>query len=203
VGSAVSRGDLVRIGSPRLRLIAVVALLAAIALVVGLFVWGPLGRQNSPAQQASTLLNTGLAAQMAGRTSDAADDYRKVLQLDPRNYWAYYNLGVIDHQAGRTDSAERNYRSALVINPDFVPALYNLAIIRSAATPKEAEDLYRHGISIQPTNATLHLNLGFLLIQEGLKAEGQAELDKAVKLDPNLSSRVPPASPTAAPTPKK
>jgi tetratricopeptide (TPR) repeat protein len=172
-------------------------------LAAGVYLFGPFAHQTTPAQQASTLLSSGLAAQIGGRTSEAADDYRKVLQLDPNNFWADYNLGVLDQTGGRPATAEREYRSALAINPDFVPALYNLAIIRSGSSPREAEDLYRHALALQPTNSSVHLNLGFLLIQEGLKSEGQAELTKAVQLDPSLISRLPPAPPTAAPSPSR
>jgi tetratricopeptide (TPR) repeat protein len=175
---------------------------AVLAIVGFALVWGPLSHQGDK-QSASSLLTAGLAAQKAGRNSEASDDYHKVLQLDPSNYWAYYNLGVIDQQAGSLSSAERNYRSALALNPDLVPALYNLAILRTAPSPKEAEALYRHAISLDPKNAAAHLNLGFLLLQEGDKVGGRAELDMAVKLDPQLASRLPPASPTASASPSR
>jgi len=199
MGFAVSGGGLAALRSPRYRVFAAAALVAVFALVVIAFAWGPLSR---PSGSASSLLTAGLAAQSAGRTSEASDDYHKVLQLDPGNYWAYYNLGVIDQQAGRASPAERNYRSALALNPDLVPALYNLAILRTNPSPKEAETLYRHAISLEPKNASAHLNLGFLLLQEGDKVGGRAELDVAVKLDATLASRLPIASPTASPSRK-
>ena len=202
MGSAVSRGGLSAMRSPRSRVYAAAALFAVFVLVVLAFVWGPFSHPSAK-QSASSLLSAGLVAQNAGRTSEASDDYHKVLQLDPSNYWAYYNLGVIDQQAGGASSAERNYRSALALNPDLVPALYNLAILRSGPSPKEAEALYRHAVALDPTNASAHLNLGFLLLQEGSKVEGRSELDIAVKLDPHLASRLPPASPTASAAPTR
>jgi Flp pilus assembly protein TadD len=202
MGSAVSGGGLSALGSPRYRVFAAAALVAVFALVLIAFVWGPFSHPDAQ-QSASSLLSAGLAAQNAGRTSEASDDYHKVLQLDPSNYWAYYDLGVIDQQASRASSAERNYRSALALNPDLVPALYNLAILQSGPSPKEAEALYRHAILVEPTKATVHLNLGFLLLQEGDKVGGRAELDMAVKLDPQLASRLPLASATASAAPSR
>ena len=202
MGSAVSGGGLSALRSPRYRVYAVAALVAVFALVLSAFVWGPFSRQDAKAS-ASSILSAGLVAQNAGRISEASDDYHKVLQLDPSNYWAYYNLGVIDHQAGRLSAAERNYRSALALNPDLVPALYNLAILRSGPSPKEADAIYRHAIALEPKNAAAHLNLGFLLLQEGDTVGGRAELDTAVKLDPQLASRLPPASPTASAAPSR
>jgi Flp pilus assembly protein TadD len=191
------------IGSSRTRVFAAAAVVAVFAIVAFALVWGPLSHQTDSKQSASSLLAAGLQAQNAGRTSEAADDYHKALQLDPSNYWAYYNLGVIEQQANRQSSAERNYRSALALNPDLIPALYNLAIIRSGPSPKEAEALYRHAIALDPKNAAAHLNLGFLLLQEGDKVGARTELDTAVKLDPQLASRLPPASPTASASPSR
>ena len=182
-------------------------MLAAIAAVAALWIiivtWGPLSnRQVAPTLSEGALLQAGLAAQAAGRNAEAADDYRKILQMNPNNPWAYYNLGLIDQQAGRADSAERNYRAALRISPGFPSALFNLAILRTGPAPKEAEDLYRRAIAVTPNNAWAHLNLGFLLINEGIKAEGQAELQKALKLDPTLAPRVPPVL-LPSPTPSR
>jgi tetratricopeptide (TPR) repeat protein len=165
--------------------------------------WGPLSnRQVAPTLSEGAILQAGLAAQTAGRNAEAADDYHKVLKINPNNPWAYYNLGLMDQQAGRIASAETNYRSALKISPGFPSALFNLAIILTPAAPKEAEDLYRRTIAVTPDNAGAHLNLGFLLIQEGNQAEGKAELQKAVKLNPAMAPRVPPAL-LATPAPSK
>ena len=189
--------------SAQTRALMVGALVAVVALLVIAFAWGPLSRQGASGKQSSSaLLSAGLSAQNAGRIGEAQSDYQKALQVDPTNYWADYNLGVIDQQAGRTASAERYYRSALALNPDLVPALYNLAIIQAGPDPSEAETLYRHASALEPKNAAVHLNLGFLLLQEGNKTEGHAELDMAVKLDPLLASRLPIASPAISPSHK-
>ena len=176
-----------------------VAIVAVAFLWIIVITWGPLSnRQVSGPTSEAGLLNAGLAAQSAGRMSEAATDYHKVLQMNPNNPWAYYNLGLMDQQAGRTASAESNYRATLKISPSFLAALFNLAIIRTGPAPSEAEDLYRRALVVAPTNAGVHLNLGFLLIQEGKTVEGRAELQKAVKLDPSLASRV---SPSLLPSP--
>lgn len=65
-------------------------------------------------------------------------------------------------------------------------------IIRSAAGDgAEAIELYQHAVEVEPSNASAHLNLGFLLIEAGDKKAGQAELDTAVQLDPTLADRIP------------
>lgn len=157
------------------------------------------GRPATEAQRANDLVNAGLRAQTAGRMTEAADDYHKALALDPRNTFAYYDLGVIDQAAGRNASAELEYRTTLQFDPNFVNALYNLAVLRTQVAPTEAVDLYRQAIAAMPKYAAAHLNLGFLLISMGQKAEGKAELDRAVELYPAFVSRIP----TPTPTPKR
>lgn len=177
------------------------ALAATLLVVVGLAACGSsLSSQASSAKQAADALAAGLQAQTQGKTQEAIDDYNKVLQHDSKNKYAYYNLGVIDQQAGRNNSAEKNYRTALQIDPQFEPPLFNLAILRTPASPPEAESLYRQVIAVQPDNAAAHLNLGFLLRSLNRNDEAASEFSKAVSLDPQLASRVPPSP---SPSPKR
>ncbi len=171
--------------------------------LVAVLVAGTCSKGPTDAQKAQAALTAGLKAHAAGRLDEAAADYRKVLVLDPRNKFAYYNLGVIDQTQGDAASAESNYGIALTIDPDFVSALFNLAILRNGeGNSQEAMHLYKHVIRVNPSYASAHLNLGFLLIANGQTKTGQTELARAVQLDPSLASRIPPdlqASP--APTP--
>jgi tetratricopeptide (TPR) repeat protein len=157
--------------------------------------------QQSDAQKASILLQSGMMAHKSGRLAEAAKDYQKALVYDPKNEWAHYNLGLIEQLQGQNAAAVTDYRAALVMDPTLVSAMYNLAILRSGSAPDEAIDLYRHAIAVQPDMALAHLNLGFLLLAQGQQAEATAEFNQAVKLDPNLKGRVP-HSPAPAPSKK-
>jgi tetratricopeptide (TPR) repeat protein len=185
--------------------IAAVALTAVSASVVLI---GSRKPAQTPAQQATALLTAGLAAQGKGDVATATSDYRKLLDLDPKNEFAYYNLGLIDQQAGRSAQAENEYRQSLTSDPNFEVALFNLAILRTKPAPQEAVDLYRHAITLAPKDAGAHLNLGFLLESLGQRQEGVSELKLAVGIDPKLSTRVPAADlaasvPPPAPAPAK
>jgi tetratricopeptide (TPR) repeat protein len=149
-------------------------------------------KQKSESQLASEALAAGLAAHQAGNLPEAAADYREVLVHDPNNKYAYYNLGLIDQTNGSMASADSNYSLAISIDPNYVPALYNLAIVKTAEHDLAAAiDLYERAIGAQPDYADAHLNLGFALIQKGQEKEGNAELKKAVQLDPKLAKRIP------------
>ena len=144
---------------------------------------------GAPAAQVDPL-TAGLDAQTHGRTAEAVKDYQAVLQKDPHNKYAYYNLGLIDQLAGRASAAELNYRTALQTDPNFAPALYNLAILRTGPAPQEAVVLYRHVLKIMPGYAAAHLNLGYVLLSLKQLAAGKSELSLAAKLDPALAPGV-------------
>lgn len=159
-------------------------LLAALAVVAS-------GCGGDDAEGTAETLDAALTAHAEGRIDAATDGYEKVLDEDPDNQFAHYNLGLLDQQAGRLQEAEERYRAAIRTDPNFTSALFNLAIIRAQSDPDEAESLYRSVIRIEPDNASAHLNLGFLLIEGGDQASGEAELERAVELDPSLAARVP------------
>jgi len=168
-----------------------------VAFVLGLLVWGLLAAACSDAPEpgvtdASHVLQQALQAHADGDLDAAADLYKRVLVLDPENKFAYYNLGLIHQTEGRLGAAAENYEQAIAIDPTFGPALFNLATVRAEeGAPEEAIDLYRQVLEVNADNAAAHLNLGFLLVDNGERKEGKAELAIAVQLDPTLESRIP------------
>lgn len=180
----------------RTRWIAVAAV-----LVVALAAVGFLLTRAGDAGTTEKALEAGLAAHVAGDPARAQAKYREVLEDDAGNKFAHYNLGLIDQQADRPVAAEAEYRKALQTDPDYVPALFNLAILLTERAPDEALATYRQVIGIQPDYASAHLNLGFLLKQGGQTAEGDAEIARAIELDPALGQTNPPQGASDATTP--
>jgi Tfp pilus assembly protein PilF len=137
-----------------------------------------------------TLLNKALQQLVAGKTTQAQTDFEEVIRLDPSNKFAYYNLGLIDQTAGKRAAAESQYRLVLTIDNKYAPALYNFGILRAqASATADAIDLYRRAIASLPTSADAHFNLGLLLRTTGKTAEGNAEIQAAVKLEPALAGK--------------
>src|SRR5439155_890898 len=76
---------------------------------------------------------------------------------------------------------------ALAVNPDHWRALYNYGV--TTANLKrwpEALSAYRKALAISPTDARLHANVGWTLIELGRQGEADRELQIAVRLDPSL-----------------
>lgn len=179
----------------RMRWIGIAAVIVVVALVAGFIVLRNGGSTTDTTGQA---LEAGLAAQVSGDAARAQSKYREVLAEDAGNKFAHYNLGLIDQQAGRGTTAEAAYRRALKTDPDYVPALFNLAILLTERQSQSALVMYRQVIRIQPEYASAHLNLGYLLKKLGQSDDGDAEIAKAVELDPALGQTSPRQTP--APT---
>jgi Tfp pilus assembly protein PilF len=162
----------------------------AIALLLALTL-AACGGDGAPSEDADERLQEALRLHAEGDLAAAEEAYEDVLRLDPQNPFAYYNLGAISQGRGDADVAETNYRAALQIDADMVPALFNLAILRTQADDlKEATSLYEHVLELQPGYAAAHLNLGFVLLERGKEEKAQIRLDEAVRLNPELASRI-------------
>ena len=159
---------------------------------------GGSGTVAKPADPAADALARGIAAHNADKLDEATKDYFEVLSSDPKNKFAFYNLGQIARVQNRLAIAEGYYRAALEADGNYGPALFGLGVVRQAFNAvQEAIDLYRKDIGLEPNNAAAHYNLGLLLRIQGKTAEGDAEIAKAIQLDPKL-----PQPPAPTPTPK-
>jgi len=130
--------------------------------------------------------------QARGQVGMALTDYEAASIKDPTNKYAYYDIGVIYQQRGDGTDAESAYHRALLADPGYRPALFNLAILLTSADPNQAIGLYRQLLQINTNDANVNFNLGLLLISQNQPVEGHADLQKALRLDPTLRSRVPP-----------
>ena len=152
----------------------------------------PLESDASSLSAAEALTN-GLQAHRDGRLEEAATYYFQVLAQDYGNQYALFNLGVIEQtNYNRPVAAESFYRLALVSDPDFESALFNLAVLRrDQGDSQEAMDLFRHLITVNPDHARAYLNLGLVLRVTGQPQEGDAAIERALELDPNLQVPIP------------
>jgi tetratricopeptide (TPR) repeat protein len=160
---------------------AVVAVLAVLvtACVAGLVT-------ASDPFPAEAKLAAAYRAQQGGDLAGAAELYTEVVEADPANATAQFNLGLIHHTQADLFGAAERYEAALDANPTFVPALFNLAVVRAETDPSAAIDLYRRLLAVEPDHAAANLNLGVLLLEQGDAAEASGLIDRALALDPSL-----------------
>ena len=128
----------------------------------------------------------GFAAQSAGRTSEAVEAYRAVVELQPRDWESWNNLGnalttLRDH-GGAIDAL----RKAHEINPQSAATSLNLAraliLLREF---EEAEAILRESIANDPGDAPALINLAPLLRARRLNHEAVALLARGVEANPS------------------
>ncbi len=142
-------------------------------------------------ENVDVLLQAGILQQQNRDSKGAVQTYRRVLELDPRNKFAWYNLGVIAHEDGRTDEALSAYEKSLKIDPSFESALFNEAILLKSSDPDRAMGLLERTLGIDPQANTAHLHLGDIWARKDRDEEAADEYRRAVAGDPSLRSLVP------------
>lgn len=194
-GAGAARGRRLRHLAPAFGAVVVLAGLG-IGLWLGTGTGGP--SRSSPSSKdvrtARQFLSDGVRAQLAGQEAMAANDYLRAVALDPKNQDTWYDLGVLEQKAGDRATAEHDYEEAVSADPRDVPALYNLGTIVAPSYHASGAKIYEKVLALDPHDAEAHLNLGFVLEALGKRAEGEAQIADALRLDPALS----PAPPTPA-----
>ena len=137
------------------------------------------------AAQAWELLASSLAAQ--SRLVEAADAYRKLIELRPADVAAHGNLGNLLRIAGRLDEAAACYRRVLQWTNS--PLAHNDLgqIAQSQGKLDEAVACYRRAIQLAPDFSEAHSNLGTALARQGQRDEALACCRRAIQLKPGYA----------------
>ena len=119
----------------------------------------------------------------------ALDLYRFLLGVDPDNATTHSNLGATLHSLGHLEEVEEHFLRALQIAPRHKEALGNLAWLRfEQKRYREALDLYRILLEIDPDNATTHSDIGVTLHRLGRSEAALRSFKQALSLDPTLET---------------
>lgn len=129
---------------------------------------GHLSRVHSPAQSSAS--KSAIYSPLPMPEHDVAtvnqradynnviSDYKKVLELSPRNSFAYYNIGCIYLEMQDFTEALKAFSSAIDIRPDFGQAYYNrgLVYLRLGNRDSGVNDLSKAGeLGIMPSYSVL------------------------------------------------
>ena len=103
----------------------------------------------------------------------ALSNYKKALELDPRNYIIMNNISAVLIRLGLYEEAIWHAKSALSVRTNYVPSLINTGVAYlSLKNFTEGEGYLSKALTMEPSNKTAMLNLGVLY-------ERQKEYDKA------------------------
>jgi tetratricopeptide (TPR) repeat protein len=136
------------------------------------------GENNYSAIQIRT--NLGALYASMGKTQLAEQEYRAILQIDPRDPGANNNMGNLFKAHGQLDSAEVAYLVALRSDSTLIQAHFNLSdLYIKKGRLTDALSHAQKAAKLQPDNARIHWNLGRIQeanrqLKEALKAYQQA-----------------------------
>jgi tetratricopeptide (TPR) repeat protein len=138
---------------------------------------------------AEAAFNRAMGLQHEGRWPEAADAWRKFLELEPSHAGAHANLGAVLLRLGRYDEAVKSYDDALRLNPRLTEALFNLGVAhyRAGQFAKATEALSRY-LADRPESWQARQMLGLALIELGRDEEAAPLLEAALDSNPQDAS---------------
>ncbi len=134
---------------------------------------------------AAAALAAGVSDHDEGDLTEAIEQYRQGIQLDPRDPALFNNLGVALKDRGRVDEAITAFQQALDIDRRYDKALNNLGVIRyQQGQYAEAIDLFQQAIRVNPSNVEGYVNLGIIYSPANRWDEALAAFQQALHYDP-------------------
>lgn len=115
--------------------------------------------------------------------------FTKVIELNPHNDNAYFNIGVIQERLNRTEKAKNYYKKAIEVNSNNLKAYSNLAVMLVKEDKlDEAESLLDNAIQIDPTYVKAYMNLGNIFNLKEKYDDAITIYKKAIELNPFIGA---------------
>lgn len=142
--------------------------------------------KKSP-EKARGYLNRGVANWTIEQWAPAIQDYRKAIELNPKNYSvAYWNLGTALNKFSNWVEAIGNFNKAIEINPKYADAYVGRAIAYGSSNKlEEALRDINKALELAPGNAGTYFNRGIIFMNKKQFNEAIQDFTKAIALDPN------------------
>ena len=142
------------------------------------------------------LFTKGQGFENEQRWSEAFSIYSEILKFEPNNALAHYRLGAVSEKLGAIDNAVRSYQEALRLNPGQSEARQAMegyytnqgVMLRRNNQLDEAVGMFQQAVSLTPSSANAHFELGQTFEQRGQASEAISEYQEAVKIDVDKSA---------------
>jgi len=104
---------------------------------------------------------------------EAKEMFKRIIQIDPNNYRAHYNLGIANFNLENIEQAKQCYEKAIKIKPDYKHCFYNMGLIyEEEGNLQEALKYYNKALEIDPQFIyAVNARNQILTNLEGLKEE--------------------------------
>jgi tetratricopeptide (TPR) repeat protein len=92
-----------------------------------------------------------LTDEIISRDQEAVELFHKILDMEPNNYKALYNLGITYDNLDRPKKALEYLKKALEVNPNHKYSYYNIGLIyEDQSEPEKALEFYSRALEIDP-----------------------------------------------------
>jgi len=120
-----------------------------------------------------------------GERDEAAQEFKKAIELDPQNGWALSYLDIIDSQKGERKRASAERRAALVSNPDDAWShMEDAFIYRQFGVPDAAREQLQFAVKLDQNFSEAYNLLGCVFRSEGSLEKSTAAFQRASVLEP-------------------
>ncbi|MCG8590783.1 MAG: tetratricopeptide repeat protein [Proteobacteria bacterium] len=130
----------------------------------------------------------GFVLERQGLADEAAEFYRKALELDPQSASAHYNLAASLARSGKLTEAERHFRAVLEVSPSSRAHTGLGLVLGQQGKMDEATASLRDAIALDPKNAAAHDQLGTILVQQGKLEEAAATYRELARSQPSAAA---------------
>ncbi|HEX6649220.1 MAG TPA: tetratricopeptide repeat protein [Pyrinomonadaceae bacterium] len=133
----------------------------------------------------SSIYSKAMTARKNKKNDEAETLLRQVVEIDPADFPAWYELGTVYFIEKNYAEAEKAYTQAIAKHPDYAVALISLGRLRIAQKNFDgAIEALSHAVKVQPTSAQANFFLGEAYLQNKKGSLGVGYLNEALKLDP-------------------
>jgi len=120
-----------------------------------------------------------------GKIAEAVAEYQKGLEQTPKDAELLNDFGYFELTRGNLEEAEKLLRAAVAQKPKHQRAWGNLGLV--LAQREKYKESYEAFVSAS-TPAEAHSNLGMILAQQQRLESARAELEEALRLNPELAA---------------
>jgi tetratricopeptide (TPR) repeat protein len=125
------------------------------------------------------------ALEHQGRLREAAQEYRRAVDLDPEFFTARHNFGSFLLQHGQPQAAFEQLRAAAELNPTLASARYDFGTVLDALQRlPDAIQAYRQALALDPNYTLARNNLAVDLAKDGRLDEAIAEIREGLHRAP-------------------
>ena len=141
-----------------------------------------------PALALAAALNQGVLLRNEGRPEDAAAQFQRAAELDPKDADIWAELGEVELQAWRLDAAQKDFSQALALDPGHFYARLGLgqALLASGDAAGAAKRL-EQAVKARPASALASYFLGRALERRGALEPAQRAYQEALHKDGQFS----------------